>query len=69
MPLVIFDALVVSVVADVAKPVMSLAAGCAHDGAKPAVPLPVWLRNFLVVVMLAVTLSNVVVVLAYSISP
>ena len=64
-----FDALVVSVVADGDKPVMSLAAGCAHDGAKPAVPLPVWLRNFLVTVVFAETLSNVVVVLAYSISP
>jgi hypothetical protein len=41
-----FDALVVSVVADGANPVMSVAAGCAHDGAKPAVPVPVWLRNY-----------------------
>ena len=64
-----FDALVVSVVADGANPVMSVAAGCSHDGAKPAVQVPVWLRNFLVTVVFAETLSNVVVVLAYSISP
>jgi hypothetical protein len=41
VPELMLDALVVSVVAEAAKPVISEAAGCSHTGAAEAEPLPV----------------------------
>ena len=63
VPEVMLLALVVSVVAEAAKPEMSDAAGCAHTGAADADPVPVWLRNSLVVVVLPASLDNVLVAL------
>ena len=63
VPEVMLFALVVSVVADGARPEMSDAAGCAHAGAAEAEPVPVWLRNSLVVVVLPASFAKVLVAL------
>ena len=59
VPDVILSALVVSVVAEAAKPVISEAAGWSQDGTPAVVPLPVWFKNFLVVVVLPANLAKV----------
>jgi hypothetical protein len=59
VPLEMLEAFVVSVVAEAAKPVISPAAGWSQDGTPAIVPLPVWFKNFLVVVVLPANLASV----------
>jgi hypothetical protein len=54
-----FAALVVSVVAEAAKPDTSVAAIVPHAGAAEAAPVPVWVKKALVVDVLPASLASV----------
>ena len=69
VPDVMFAALVVSVVADGAKPETSAAAIVPHEGAAEAAPVPVCTKKVLVVVVLPASLAIVFVAEEYSRSP